>query len=634
VICSHQGIHGVSYNLVVLLLGLTAILPAILTARAWNQRRAAGMIAVSMAVLMGAITAWVLIYLLEIRGSNPVLKTLAFQGKFLSIASIPVIWLTFSLYYTGRGGWVTRRNLLLLSIVPVITTIIVWTSNSHQLMWQNPEIVQEGELFIFNAPPGIWFWIHAAYSYVLILAGDYFLFRQFAGSPGLYRRQLTALLVGVIVPLIANAITIFSTIPLDLTPFGFVVTGSAVMWGLLRYQFLDLSPIARNAVIDSMTDGMIVLDTQSRVVDLNFAAQKIIGKESSAVIGKRIHEVILSILTPQPELLERYTSDDTVQGEILLKNGTTTLDVRVSPLHDRQGKLTGRVVIFRDISERKRAEQKIQDQYEALVKANHELALARQQADQANVMKSQFLATMSHELRTPLTAIIGYTELQLAGMAGELKAEQVNYQNRVLANAEHLLGLINDVLDLSKIEAGGMELARRPFDVRNWVSDIVTQNRVLAEEKGLEFGVEIEAQMPEMVIGDAARLKQIAINLLSNAIKFTDKGSVNLQVGAYDADTWKLVVTDTGMGIPVHAQDTIFEEFRQVDNTSTRRHGGTGLGLAIVRKLALMMGGTIRVKSELGRGSTFTMILPYLKETEIVIEPQNGRVKDFFADQD
>jgi len=624
----------VSYNFAVILLGITAILPAILAARAWNQRHTAGMVAISMAVLMGAITAWVLLYLLEIRGSEETLKTIAFQAKFLSIVAIPVIWFLFSLYYTGRGAWVSRNKLLLLSIIPVITTIMVWTNNSHYLMWASRQIVHEGELFIFDAPPNTWFWVHAAYSYVLILAGDYFLFRQFAASPSLYRRQLAALLVGVLVPFIANAITIFSTIPLDLTPFGFVVTGAAIMWGLLRYQFLDLSPIARNLVIDSMGDGMLVLDMQSRVVDLNIAARNIIGKDTTEVIGKLIHEVVSNILLPQPELFEKYRSSNTVQGEIILKNGMTTLDLRVTPLRDRRGVMTGRVVMFRDVTERKRAEQQIQEQYEALVRANHELALARKQADQANVMKSQFLATMSHELRTPLTAIMGYTEIQLAGMVGDLTPEQLNYQSRVLANAEHLLGLINDVLDLSKIEAGRMELVHRPFNVRNWVDEIVAQNKVLAEEKGLEFEIDLEAEMPEMVVGDAARIKQIAINLLSNAIKFTDAGSVRMEVARNDTETWRLVVTDTGMGIPVHAQDTIFEEFRQVDNTSTRRHGGTGLGLAIVRKLALMMGGSIRVKSELGRGSIFTMVLPYAKETEVMAVPQTAAVKDFFADQD
>ena len=166
------------------------------------------------------------------------------------------------------------------------------------------------------------------------------------------------------------------------------------------------------------------------------------------------------------------------------------LDVRASSLHDRRGAITGRVVILRDITRRKQTEQQIQAKNMALVKANEELGIARRQAEHATQLKSQFLATMSHELRTPLNAIIGYTEIQLAGMTGELTEEQTDYQGRVLANAEHLLGLINDVLDLSKIEAGRMELARKPFDVRPWIDDIAMQNRILAQDKGLQFEVE------------------------------------------------------------------------------------------------------------------------------------------------
>src|SRR5690606_231211 len=251
-----------------------------------------------------------------------------------------------------------------------------------------------------------------------------------------------------------------------------------------------------------------------------------------------------------------------------------------------------------------------------LVKANQELIIARKLAEEATVLKSQFLATMSHELRTPLNAIIGYTEIQLEGMTGELTPEQEDYQRRVLANGEHLLALINDVLDISKIEAGRMEIVNNPFNVREWMNEIVLQNRGLAEGKGLEFAVDIDPQLPETIIGDAARLKQIVINLISNAIKFTEKGSVKVNLSQNDAQNWKITVTDTGIGIPAHAQDMIFDEFRQVDNTATRQYGGTGLGLAIVKKLVLMMGGKINLKSETGEGSTFTITIPYVKEVE------------------
>jgi signal transduction histidine kinase len=221
---------------------------------------------------------------------------------------------------------------------------------------------------------------------------------------------------------------------------------------------------------------------------------------------------------------------------------------------------------------------------------------------------------MSHELRTPLNAVIGYTEIQLAGMAGEMNEEQREYQERVLANADHLLSLINDVLDLSKIEAGRMDLALKPFPVRDWLEEIMQENRVLAEQKGLVFRAEVDRRLPETVVGDRSRIKQMLVNLVGNAIKFTEKGSILVILRPADKANWQLIVKDSGVGIPSHMQETIFEEFRQVDGSARRQHGGSGLGLAIVRKFAVMMGGSVRVSSEANQGSTFTITLPIAVE--------------------
>jgi len=206
----------------------------------------------------------------------------------------------------------------------------------------------------------------------------------------------------------------------------------------------------------------------------------------------------------------------------------------------------------------------------------------------------------------------------LAGMSGELTSAQANYQDRILINARHLLKLINEVLDLSKIEAGRMDLIHKAFNIRDCLTEVLTQTKVLADQKGLAIELNIDQQVPAMLMGDPARLQQVAINLVSNAVKFTDKGSVKIEAKVNTPGQWRLIVTDTGIGIPSHMQETIFEEFRQGDDSSTRQYSGTGLGLAIVRRLVLLMGGTIRVSSELGRGSTFTVTLP------IVTPPETG----------
>jgi signal transduction histidine kinase len=197
-------------------------------------------------------------------------------------------------------------------------------------------------------------------------------------------------------------------------------------------------------------------------------------------------------------------------------------------------------------------------------------------------------------------------------MVGAMTPEQQAYQERILVNAQHLLHLINEVLDLSKIEAGRLELAEKPFSLRACLGEVMTQNKVLADNKGLAFTLELDERLPETIIGDYGRVKQIIINLVSNAIKFTDQGSVTVRAELADANTWRISVIDTGVGIPPHQQEVIFDEFLQAENGLDR--GGTGLGLAIVRKLVLTMRGTIRLNSEVGRGSTFTVTLPLITE--------------------
>jgi len=261
----------------------------------------------------------------------------------------------------------------------------------------------------------------------------------------------------------------------------------------------------------------------------------------------------------------------------------------------------------------------LREQATRLAKTNRDLVVARKQAEDANKLKSEFLSTMSHELRTPLNAINGYTQIMLAGMTGPFSQEQHEYLDRIWSNGNHLLRLINDVLDLAKIEAGRIDIVKEPFGLREWLDGIVSQVQGLADEKKLDFEVTFDERMPGAIVADSDRLRQVAINLLSNAIKFTDKGSVKLAIRRQGKDKWELAVSDTGIGIPSHAQEYIFDEFRQVDGSSRRQHGGTGLGLAIVRNLCLMMSGNIRVKSQVGEGSTFTVLLPLDPAVQVVV---------------
>ena len=228
--------------------------------------------------------------------------------------------------------------------------------------------------------------------------------------------------------------------------------------------------------------------------------------------------------------------------------------------------------------------------------------------------KSQFLANMSHELRTPLNSVLGFTELLVDGIYGELPAKAKATVSRVQANGRHLLGLINDVLDLSKIEAGQLTLAIDDYSVRQVVRSVVTAVEPLAHAKGLVLAATIAENLP-IGRGDERRLTQVLLNLAGNAVKFTETGSVDILADAIDGH-FEIMVRDTGPGIAPADQTLIFEEFQQVDNSSTRQKGGTGLGLAISRRIVEMHGGTIDVESVLGTGSTFRMRIPVQVEED------------------
>jgi len=256
---------------------------------------------------------------------------------------------------------------------------------------------------------------------------------------------------------------------------------------------------------------------------------------------------------------------------------------------------------------------------ETLNTVNQELVVANNIAQESIRLKSEFVSTMSHELRTPLNAILGFCGIMLEGMGGEFDDEGRRMLERVNANSSRLLILINEVLDLAKIEAGRMELVNTAINPAQLAESWRLQTHILAEKNNLDFIVEVDPELPQTLYGDSERLTQIGINLLSNAFKFTESGSVKLAFRRHE-DNWLIEVIDSGVGIPPHALNYIFDEFRQVDGSSKRVYGGTGLGLAIVRNLVRVMRGQVKATSELGKGSTFTVTLPLITEKESMLK--------------
>jgi signal transduction histidine kinase len=257
---------------------------------------------------------------------------------------------------------------------------------------------------------------------------------------------------------------------------------------------------------------------------------------------------------------------------------------------------------------------------QALRKVNEELRRVNEDLTHLDELKSDFMATMSHELRTPLTSIIGYSDMLLSGMAGELDEKQTSFVNSILNNGESLLNLINDILDLTKIEAGRLELKREAVDLRAALLGVLPVIKPKAAEKRIKVSTFLPTDLPP-VDADPNKLDQILLNLLTNAIKYThDNGSVSVEARRQNglAEIW---VTDTGIGIAREDQERIFQRFTQIDSSATRSQGGTGLGLAIAKELVELHGGTIRLQSQMGNGSSFIFTVPIWNPTARIAEP-------------
>jgi len=243
------------------------------------------------------------------------------------------------------------------------------------------------------------------------------------------------------------------------------------------------------------------------------------------------------------------------------------------------------------------------------IQFNEELARKNRDLTHLDELKSDFMATMSHELRTPLTSIIGYSDMLLSGMTGELNEKQSAFVDSILKGGEALLGLINDILDLTKIEAGRLELNREAVDLRAALLGVLPVVKPRAQDKRIRISTFLPTDLP-LVWADPAKLNQILLNLITNGVKYShENGSVSIEARPLEGmvEIW---VTDTGIGVAKEDQDKVFQRFTQIDSSATRSQGGTGLGLAIVRELVELHGGTIRLQSKLAKGSSFIFTMP------------------------
>ncbi len=349
--------------------------------------------------------------------------------------------------------------------------------------------------------------------------------------------------------------------------------------------------------LESVANGIVVTDAVGTIQWVNPAFTRLTGYTLKDAVGKnpRILKSGIHDASFYKELWNTIVAGRIWKGEITnrKKDGQLYIEeLTIAPVWSAAGEITNFVAIKQDSTERKRAQA--------------ELVKAKEVAEAASRVKSEFLANMSHELRTPMNGIMGMTELALDT---DLTSEQREYLSMVKTSADSLLTLINDILDFSKIEAGKLEFESIEFNLRGSLKTAVKVLALRAHEKGLELNCRVRPEVPEAVVGDPSRLRQIIVNLVGNAVKFTEKGEVTVDVQLESEEPASVVlhfsVTDTGIGIPAERREVIFDAFAQADGSTTRRYGGTGLGLTVSKRLVGMFGGRLWLESVVGQGSAF-----------------------------
>ncbi len=381
-----------------------------------------------------------------------------------------------------------------------------------------------------------------------------------------------------------------------------------------RTKALSASEEESRSIVTNASDGIITINEEQQIIAFNPASEKIFGYSSDDIIGQPIHQLIPAnrrAAHPQkidefkhyPEPSKNMNVRDGVRG---VRSNGESFPAEVSISHSMVNDKTYYTAFVKDITER--------------VEAEIAMTEAKEQADQANKAKSTFLANMSHELRTPMNAIIGYSEMLIEDAEDDENDEIIPDLSKINSAGRHLLELINDILDLSKIEAGKMELFLEDLNLRELIQEVIDTSKPLTDKNNNNVTLKFDDSI-DIVHGDAMKIKQSMFNLISNAAKFTDNGEINIDVSAIDLNNinfLSIAISDSGIGIPENKLEKVFEEFSQADDSTTKDYGGTGLGLPLSVKFCKIMGGNLTLESEVGMGSTFTMTIPEraVKESE------------------
>jgi signal transduction histidine kinase len=554
-----------------------------LSLAALRRRRTPG--ALAFAGIMLAASLWSFAQFLESGSTTVASKLFWSQVQYIGVVAVAPLWFLFAVRYTRSrllDGW----RVWLLAIIPLTTLALTWTTSQHGLVWDAITLVPgDPNVAIFSH--GLWFWVHALFSYVMVISGSVLLVRESMYAPRIRQFQTLALVAGALAPLVANLIYLGNLLALpgiDLTSFSFTLSGAIFLPTLFGLRALDLMPVARGAIVEQMGDAVLVLDNEGRIVDLNPAVGALLGRPTSLWMGQQA----ATALAAWPELAACVSADAPTQSLVeLAAEPALILDIRMATLKDSANRAIGCLLLLRDVTQLRLAERRAFD-----------LALEQERVR----LLSRFIRDASHEFRTPLTVV--NTSLYLLDRQTE-PAQQRAQRDKIAAQVERLNALIDDMLTMSKLDEGE-SFALTAIAINPLLAGIIEAG-CSKQDKPVTVVTTLDADLPP-VRGDAVQLHRAFTNLFCNAVRFSVSGGT-VEVSTAQRDGMVVVTLhDTGVGIDPADHDRIFERFFRADDEHTTT--GIGLGLPIARAIIEAHGGVIEVESTPGKGSTFVIQLP------------------------
>ena len=527
-------------------------------------------------------------YLFELLSDNAKEALLAAKFGYIGKSYAMVLFLLFITKYCDfHLPDFIKKGLLVFSTVMLI---IILSNDYHNLYYTNVSFVSDANIPHLVLSKGIVYYIFMAVILMVMLTYETVAFSSLIKRKGRERRRLMLLCLACIVPafgLILNFLPVMKGF--DPTPAGIMGSCLIITYTVLRYGLLDAMQLAREDVIDLAQEGVIVVGKGYNYIYSNKKAETILPELGSDGDRKKLLQELFAGVDEDNLEKRIYEKDDVIY------------ELRYSVLggknQDNVQSISGYMLWIFD---------KTKD-----YRYTKELERLRIEAEKANKEKSMFLAKMSHEIRTPMNGIMGFADLALQN---ELDTETKEYVEYIKNSADSLLGIINDVLDISKIESGKMEIIEVEYSPLKMFRDISVVIETQSEAKGLVFKLEFDDAIPSVLYGDSLRFREVLINVLGNAVKYTQKGQISFSIRVKqrteEALVFEIHVKDTGVGIKPEKLESIFKTFEQVDNVANYHVEGTGLGLSIAKQLTELMGGSLTVESEYGKGSDFCIILP------------------------